>query len=100
MDLRAESGLLYLTTKDLNNVAKSLEDISSTLGHFASGFSKPVVRTIDEKKYRAEEIAQYERLTEKSKRKLGRFIGATLISVAAVATISVVSRYRRRWPKL
>jgi hypothetical protein len=59
-DLSAHEGLLYRGTKDIEDVAKQLEGIARTLDHISSGFRKPLVRTITEDQYRAEEQASIE----------------------------------------
>jgi hypothetical protein len=56
-DLSAHEDVLYRGTKDIEDVAKQLEAIARTLDHLASGFRKPLVRTITEEQYRAEEQA-------------------------------------------
>ena len=55
VDLSAHEGILYLGTKDINDIAKQIEEIASTLNRLATGFSKPLVRTITEAEHRAEE---------------------------------------------
>lgn len=61
-DLSAHEGLLYLGTKTLDDVAKQLEKISQTMDHIASGFKKPIIRTITEKAHRKEEDAQMQQI--------------------------------------
>jgi hypothetical protein len=68
VDLSAHEGVLYRGTKDIEDVAKGLEAIARTLDHIASGFKKPIVRTMTEEQYRAEEeafIAQAEQALQK-----------------------------------
>jgi hypothetical protein len=57
IDLAAEEGILYLGRKDINDVANRLEDISKTLEHLASGYKKPLVRTISEQEHERKEAA-------------------------------------------
>ena len=56
-DLSAHDGLLYRETKDVEDVVKQLEAVARTLDHIASGFSKPLVRTITEAEYVADQEA-------------------------------------------
>lgn len=56
-DLAAREGLLYRGTKDIEDVARQLEAIARTFDHLATGFSKPLVRTMTEQEYIAQEEA-------------------------------------------
>ena len=56
-DLSAHDGLRYLGTKDIQDVARQLESISRTLDHLATGFSRPLVRTMTEAEYVAQQEA-------------------------------------------
>ena len=56
-DLSAHDGLLYRGSKDIEDVAKQLEAIARTFGQIASGFSRPLVRTMTEAEYVAEQEA-------------------------------------------
>ncbi len=47
----------YRVSKDIEDVAKQLEEIARTLASVASGSSKPLVRTVTEKEYAAQEEA-------------------------------------------
>lgn len=57
IDVAAMEALAHRRIKDMEDVAQQLEEISRTLSHLASGFSKPVVRTITEKEYIEQEDA-------------------------------------------
>jgi hypothetical protein len=57
IDAAAMEALAYRQVKDVEDVAKQLEEISRTLSHLATGFSKPLVRTITEKQYLEQEEA-------------------------------------------
>lgn len=57
VDVATMEALAYRQVKDVEDVAKQLEEISRTLSHLASGFSKPLVRTITEKEYIGQEEA-------------------------------------------
>lgn len=57
IDVAAMEALAYRQVRDVEDVAKQLEEISRTLSHLASGFSKPIVRTITEKEYTEQEEA-------------------------------------------
>jgi len=57
IDLTAHEGLRYLGTKDIQDVARQLESISRTLENISTGFSRPLVRTIAEAEYIAEQEA-------------------------------------------
>jgi hypothetical protein len=66
--ISAHEGVLYRGTKDIEEVAKTLDEIARTLDHLASGSKKPIVRTVTEEKYRAEEegfIAEAEKALRK-----------------------------------
>lgn len=66
-DLSAHEGLLYNRPKDVADVAKELETIARTLSHVATGFHKPLIRTMTEAEYIAEQeaaIAGFEELQE------------------------------------
>jgi hypothetical protein len=56
-DLSAHVGALHRGTKGIEDVAKQLEAIARTLDHVATGFKKPLIRTITEEQYQAEEQA-------------------------------------------
>jgi hypothetical protein len=58
-DLSVHEGLRYRGTKDIEDVAKQLESMARTFGHLASGFSKPLVRTIAEAEYVAQREALF-----------------------------------------
>jgi hypothetical protein len=60
LDLNSEKGLLRRERKDIEDVAKQLEEIAKTLGHLSTGFHQPLVRTIDETEYRKEQERQFE----------------------------------------
>jgi hypothetical protein len=57
IDVAAMEALAYRQIRDVEDVAKQLEEISRTLSHLATGFSKPLVRTITEEEYTAQEEA-------------------------------------------
>ena len=57
VDLAAIEATAYRVTKDIEDVAKQLEEIARTLGHLATGFSKPLVRVITEKEHARQEEA-------------------------------------------
>ena len=51
IDVAAMEALAYRSVKDVEDVAKQLEEIARTLSHIASGFSKPLIRTITEREH-------------------------------------------------
>ena len=53
LDLRTYDGLLHISEKGIEEIATSLERINTEIRHIASGFSKPLVRTMTEKEYNA-----------------------------------------------
>jgi hypothetical protein len=69
IDLGAEEGLMYLGIKDIGDVAKQLERISKTLDQIASGFSKPLIRTMSEREYREEEEESIRRAEEELRKR-------------------------------
>jgi hypothetical protein len=55
IDVAAIEALAYRSTKDIEDVAKQLEDIAGTFRRVASGSATPLVRTMTEKEHRDEE---------------------------------------------
>ena len=71
LDLSFQKGLLHRETKDLEDVAKHLEEISKEIHHIGTGFHKPLVRTISEDQHRREDedfVKQAEQHLEQQKR--------------------------------
>ena len=68
IDLSAYKDVLYRQTSGIADVAKQLEAIGRTLNQFATGYTKPLIRTMTEEQYRAEENAFIEE-AEKGLRK-------------------------------
>ena len=56
-DLSAQDGLLYLGTKTIEDVAKQLEAVARTLDHISTGFHRPLIRTMTQAEYIAEQEA-------------------------------------------
>ena len=63
-DLSAQDGLFSLGTKTIEDVAKQLEEIAKTMKHVATGFNKPLIRTITEAEHQAQETAFMEKVKE------------------------------------
>lgn len=57
IDVAAIEAVATRQTRDIEDVAKQLEEIARTLSHIGSGYSKPLVRTITEKEYIEQEEA-------------------------------------------
>lgn len=62
IDLSARDGILQIATKDIEDVAKQLESIASTLDRISTGSRQPLIRTITDKEYQAQEQAAIESL--------------------------------------
>lgn len=59
VDLDSIVALAYRGTKNIEDVAKQLEEISKTLDKLATGYNKPLVRIISEREHIEREEAEY-----------------------------------------
>jgi hypothetical protein len=93
-DLTAEKGLCHIGKKDINDVAKYLEELSKTLADIAIGYRKPLIRTITEEDYQEQQerreqdmMKQIEGLQKKNAQDAGATFGQSEPTPRATRTM-------------